>query len=410
MNEIANWLSTQSEKHMVLGYGSLLSKDSRERYSNIFTPGIPVTVSGFERAWVTRSLHEKQTYVGAVANAHSKLNAQLIPTQINPALQEREKDYRFVEVSAKALNFHQHKGSASLDDVLAQFTFWICETLDCTQANDAYPVHQTYVDTCLSGCLEHGGIEEAERFIVHTSLWEHPRVNDRANPKYPRAAVVNPDHFEHIDRLLAKRQCLPQVLLLAIHSNVEVQKRVLHARHKNFAKRISVNTNTAIFINDKITLRPLTFDDKHWVLALQQDPLWLRYIGSKNVETVDDACDYIGKTNAQREEWGYGLLAVELTETKQPLGVCGLFNRFAFECPDLGFAMLPEARGKGICYEACQCVIAWSASKGYRFLTAMTHPENMASQKLLQRLGFNKQGFYFDKTFPKQHLFRLELR
>ncbi|MCG7647588.1 MULTISPECIES: gamma-glutamylcyclotransferase [Alteromonas] len=205
MNEIANWLSTQTEKHMVLGYGSLLSKDSRERYSNIFTPGIPVTVSGFERAWVTRSLHEKQTYVGAVANAHSKLNAQLIPTQINPALQEREKDYRFVEVSAKALNFHQHKGSASLDDVLAQFTFWICETLDCTQANDAYPVHQTYVDTCLSGCLEHGGIEEAERFIVHTSLWEHPRVNDRANPKYPRAAVVNPDHFEHIDRLLSKR-------------------------------------------------------------------------------------------------------------------------------------------------------------------------------------------------------------
>ncbi|WP_334036749.1 gamma-glutamylcyclotransferase [Alteromonas macleodii] len=205
MNDIANWLSTQTEKHMVLGYGSLLSKDSRERYSNIFTPGVPVTVSGFERAWVTRSLHEKQTYVGAVANAHCKLNAQLIPTQINPALQEREKDYRFVEVSGKALNFHQHKGSASLDGVLAQFTFWICETLDCAQASDAYPVHQTYVDTCLSGCLEHGGIEEAERFIVHTSLWEHPRVNDRTNPKYPRAAVVNPDHFEHIDRLLSKR-------------------------------------------------------------------------------------------------------------------------------------------------------------------------------------------------------------
>ena len=39
MNELANWLSTQTEKHMVLGYGSLLSKDSRERYSNIFTPG-----------------------------------------------------------------------------------------------------------------------------------------------------------------------------------------------------------------------------------------------------------------------------------------------------------------------------------------------------------------------------------
>lgn len=207
MNEIANWLSMQTEQHMVLGYGSLLSKDSRERYSNIFTPGIPVTVSGFERAWVTRSLYEKQTYVGAVANAHSKLNGQLIPTKINPALQEREKDYRFVEVSPKALHFHLHqnKGSAALNDVLSQFTFWICETLDCAKANDAYPVHQTYIDTCLSGCLEHGGIEEAERFIAHTSLWEHPRVNDRADPKYPRAAAVSTEHLEHIDRLLSKR-------------------------------------------------------------------------------------------------------------------------------------------------------------------------------------------------------------
>ncbi len=170
-----------------------------------------------------------------------------------------------------------------------------------------------------------------------------------------------------------------------------------------------MNTNTSFLTNDRITLRPLTYDDKHWILALQQDALWLKYIGSKNVNNVDDACDYIGKTNAQREEWGYGLLAVELSETKQPLGVCGLFNRFAFECPDLGFAMLPEARRNGVCFEACQCVIAWSASQGYRFLTAMTHPENMASQKLLMRLGFEKQGLYFDKAFPGQHLYRLEL-
>ncbi|MBT3135511.1 GNAT family N-acetyltransferase [Alteromonas sp. ALT199] len=170
-----------------------------------------------------------------------------------------------------------------------------------------------------------------------------------------------------------------------------------------------MNTETSILTSDNITLRPLTFDDQRWILTLQQDELWLKFIGSKNVNTLDDACDYIGKTNAQREEWGYGLLAVELNDTKQPLGVCGLFNRFAFECPDLGFAMLPEARGSGLCHEACRKVIAWSASKGYGFLTAMTHPDNKASQKLLQRLGFNKQGLYFDRTFPKQLLFRLEL-
>ncbi|AXT37998.1 gamma-glutamylcyclotransferase [Alteromonas sp. BL110] len=207
MNEIAKWLSTQTEKHMVLGYGSLLSKDSRERYSNIFTKGIPVTVSGFERAWVTRSIHEQQTYVGAVANAHSQLNAQLIPTQINPALQEREKDYRFVEVSPKSLSFQLHQGEVTdaLNERFSQFTFWICETLACEPASEAFPVNQTYIDTCMAGCLEHGGIKEAERFVMHTSLWEHPRVNDRTQPKYPRAAKVNNETIERIDRILAKR-------------------------------------------------------------------------------------------------------------------------------------------------------------------------------------------------------------
>jgi len=47
MNELTQWLNVQTEKHMVLGYGSLLSKCSRERYSNIFTEGVPVTVAGF---------------------------------------------------------------------------------------------------------------------------------------------------------------------------------------------------------------------------------------------------------------------------------------------------------------------------------------------------------------------------
>ncbi|WP_394223693.1 GNAT family N-acetyltransferase [Alteromonas gracilis] len=170
-----------------------------------------------------------------------------------------------------------------------------------------------------------------------------------------------------------------------------------------------MNTDSSTFTTQRISLRPLTYDDQHWVLALQQDALWKKFIGSRNVNSLEDACDYISRTNAQREEWGYGLLAVELKETKQPLGVCGLFNRFAFVYPDLGFAMLPEARGKGVCLEACQCVINWSAARGYRFLTAMTHPENVASQNLLSRLGFEKQGLYFDKAFPGQHLYRLEM-
>ena len=69
VSDIVEYLNKLDESHIVLGYGSLLSRDSRERYSQINTLGIPVMVSGFERAWVTRSIQEQQTYVGAIKNS-----------------------------------------------------------------------------------------------------------------------------------------------------------------------------------------------------------------------------------------------------------------------------------------------------------------------------------------------------
>jgi len=204
VDDIIQWLSTLTQSHIVLGYGSLLSKDSRERYSNIFTQGIPVTVEGFERAWVTRSLSEKQTYVGATPNKRESLNAQLIPTTLNPTLQAREKDYRFVSVTSENVIFNNIDSQyrALLIEQLSPFSLWICETLDCHEPSQAYPVHQTYIDTCLAGCLEHGGIYEAKAFVANTKLWDHPRINDRANPLYPRSARVSSDVHQIIDMLL----------------------------------------------------------------------------------------------------------------------------------------------------------------------------------------------------------------
>lgn len=213
VSDIVEYLNELDESHIVLGYGSLLSRDSRERYSQINTLGIPVMVSGFERAWVTRSIQEQQTYVGAIKNSSKKLNAQLIPTQLNPALQEREKDYRFSQVSADQITFdlatHSQgnlKTGAQLDElyeVLSAYHLWVCETLECSPATEAFPVSQTYIDTCLAGCIEHAGEKAARDFVIHTSMWDHPRINDRALPKYPRAAKVSADMHEKIDAVLA---------------------------------------------------------------------------------------------------------------------------------------------------------------------------------------------------------------
>ncbi|GGW80256.1 gamma-glutamylcyclotransferase [Alteromonas halophila] len=198
------WFEQVSQPYLVLGYGSLMSADSRQRFSEIQVPGLPVMVEGFYRAWVTRSETEQQTYVGAIAERGASLNAQLIPASIDPALEDREKDYRFVPVSLASVDFSLPAEQArALGDWLSEKTLFICETLDSQPADTSFPVSQTYIDTCLAGCLEHGGTGEARRFIQTTRGWQHPRRQDRDRPYYPRAAHVAPAVLQQIDALLS---------------------------------------------------------------------------------------------------------------------------------------------------------------------------------------------------------------
>lgn len=159
-------------------------------------------------------------------------------------------------------------------------------------------------------------------------------------------------------------------------------------------------------LTPRLSLTPLQFEDHEWVLAINQDPLWLQFIGDRGVSNADQAKEYIYRINAQLSEWGYGLLAVRCRKTRQALGLCGLINRFAFTCPDLGFALLPHARNQGIGYEAANGVLEWAkVSRQFAFITAMTHPDNHRSGQVLEQLGFTSQGTFFDKGLPGQRLY-----
>ena len=134
----------------------------------------------------------------------------LFPAEVNPSLRAREKNYRFVEVPASAIEHissslcNQTSFTSALRDALSHHQLWLCETLLCHHPSSDFPVSQTYIDTCLVGCLEHGGISEATAFIEHTHGWNHPRINDRVNPVYPRAAAISKQHLTQIDTLLKK--------------------------------------------------------------------------------------------------------------------------------------------------------------------------------------------------------------
>ncbi|WP_018982865.1 hypothetical protein [Salinimonas chungwhensis] len=203
--QLKNWFASFDYPHLVLGYGSLMNADSRQRFSAIEHQGVMVTVNNFYRAWVTRSWQERQTYVGALPENGASLNAQLIPTPLSPALAEREKDYTFTDVPADTISTDFDDDAHDyLISRLADKQLWICQTFDVHVADPQFPVSQTYIDTCLAGCLSHGGLAQAEAFIRLTRHWPTDIRADRSEPFYPRPGRLSKEELRQIDTLLAE--------------------------------------------------------------------------------------------------------------------------------------------------------------------------------------------------------------
>jgi len=101
------------------------------------------------RAWCTSYLDEGATYAGALRDKYQELDGVLIPSDIDDSLKRRERGYQFSPLNLEELSLNR-----SADDLTADDQVWICETLVADVATTLTPLPQSYVDTCISGCLE----------------------------------------------------------------------------------------------------------------------------------------------------------------------------------------------------------------------------------------------------------------
>ena len=138
----------------------------------------------------------------------------------------------------------------------------------------------------------------------------------------------------------------------------------------------------------RLRLRHLRADDSPFILALVNDPDWLRFIGDRGVRTVEDARGYIEKGPMQMySRLGFGLYLVELKDGT-PIGMCGLIKRATLQDVDIGFAFMPAYRKQGYAQESAAAVRDYAIGElGLERIVAITAPDTDASAKLLERLG-----------------------
>jgi len=199
---------SERESLYVFGYGTLINNDSRLATLQSLSSSSVVSENcflaalsgdfGFERCWCFRSvtgftalgLRETTEKTGVKGVVFEVTEQQL------EELDEREKGYYRMTVPIDLIM--PQKGQSFSGSAIV--FVYIPEAGRCYEPTEEYPILQTYVDTCLSGCLAWGGDDLINSFISSTTGWSQFYLNDP--PMSRRPWLHRPKCWERIDKSL----------------------------------------------------------------------------------------------------------------------------------------------------------------------------------------------------------------
>jgi len=161
---------------------------------------------------------------------------------------------------------------------------------------------------------------------------------------------------------------------------------------------------------ERLILRPLRLTDTAMVLSLFNEPDVINFVGDRGIKTSDDALHYIQSGPlAMQIKLGFSLYCCQLKGSDETIGLAGLIKREGVEEVEVGFSILSKYYRQGYAKESMNAVIDYAKSTlNLNVLQAITAPENNASIKFLETLGFSfKSKIILPSTVKEINLFEL---
>ncbi|MDX1469378.1 MAG: GNAT family N-acetyltransferase, partial [Acidimicrobiia bacterium] len=146
---------------------------------------------------------------------------------------------------------------------------------------------------------------------------------------------------------------------------------------------------------DRLLIRSPVLTDSTALHARRNDPEvarlqdWTLPWGMERAEAlIEEAVAMDGPTN---DEWWMAI--VESKGSGATLGDLAIFLSFEGQVAEIGYTFASEHWGKGYAVEAVAALIDWLFNQAdVRRISAMVHPDNVASAQVLERNGFLWEG------------------
>jgi RimJ/RimL family protein N-acetyltransferase len=147
----------------------------------------------------------------------------------------------------------------------------------------------------------------------------------------------------------------------------------------------------------RLRLRPLASSDEADLIALDSDPEVMRYVGSPpGVKSPAETAERARLRIRESERGDYeplGFWRIEGRTDGAFHGVGALIRMPDGEDVEVAYRLARSAWGKGIATEAAEALVAYALGPlALPRVVAVTYPENRASQRVLDKLAFDRRG------------------
>jgi aminoglycoside 6'-N-acetyltransferase len=155
-------------------------------------------------------------------------------------------------------------------------------------------------------------------------------------------------------------------------------------------------------VTERLVVRRFVTGDAPAFAAYRSDPDVARYQSWDAPMSTMDAERQVALFSAADENApGWFQYAVELRTGGVLIGDVGVGRHENGLQADLGFTIARPYQGRGYATEAVRCILNRLFSNGIRRVSAECDARNTASARLLERLGFRREGLRIEHTWIK---------